>query len=32
MLLVDADPQATATGAFGIPPDIDLGEDDDLSG
>ena len=31
VLLVDADPQATATGAFGILPDIDLGEDDDLS-
>ncbi len=32
VLLVDADPQATATGTFGIQPDIDLEEDDNLAG
>lgn len=31
VLLVDADPQATATSTFGLLPDIDLSEDDDLS-
>lgn len=31
VLLVDADPQATATGAFGFIPDLDLRDDDDLS-
>ncbi|MEE4380333.1 MAG: AAA family ATPase [Candidatus Competibacteraceae bacterium] len=31
VLLVDADPQATTTGAFGILPDIDLGESENLS-
>ena len=30
ILLVDADPQATATGAFGFIPDLDLGDGDDL--
>lgn len=31
VLLVDADPQATATSSFGILPDIDLGESENLS-
>ncbi|HMW31140.1 MAG TPA: AAA family ATPase [Plasticicumulans sp.] len=31
VLLVDADPQATTTGAFGFIPDLDLGDGDDLS-
>lgn len=31
VLLVDADPQATVTGTFGILPDIDLKEADNLS-
>ena len=31
VLLVDADPQATATSTFGLLPDIDLSENDDLS-
>ncbi|MCC6136219.1 MAG: AAA family ATPase [Gammaproteobacteria bacterium] len=30
VLLVDADPQATITGAFGFIPDLDLNEGDDL--
>ena len=30
VLLVDADPQATITGAFGFIPDLDLGDGDDL--
>lgn len=30
VLLVDADPQATITGAFGFIPDLDLGEGEDL--
>jgi chromosome partitioning protein len=30
VLLVDADPQATTTGAFGFIPDLDLGDGDDL--
>jgi chromosome partitioning protein len=31
VLLVDADPQATTTSTFGILPDIDLGESENLS-
>lgn len=31
VLFVDADPQATATGTFGILPDIDLNENDNLA-
>jgi chromosome partitioning protein len=31
-LLVDADPQATTTGAFGFVPDLDLSDGDDLFG
>ncbi len=31
VLLVDADPQATATGTFGFIPDLDLDDGDDLS-
>lgn len=30
VLLVDADPQATTTGAFGLIPDLDLNDGDDL--
>jgi len=30
VLLADADPQATITGAFGFIPDLDLGDGDDL--
>lgn len=30
ILLIDADPQATITGAFGFIPDLDLGDGDDL--
>lgn len=31
LLLVDGDPQATTTSTFGILPDIDLGDEEDLS-